>query len=149
MNKIEKLKATGEVLIQKTKADGSMETIKHHNLVVTDGLEWIASRMVDAGSPDQMSHMAIGTGTADPVAGDTQLGTQVHRNALDSQSVSGRVVTYVAEFLAGDGVGAITEAGIFNAASNGTMLCRTEFPVVTKESGDSITITWSVTIGAA
>jgi hypothetical protein len=55
-------------------------------------------------------------------------------------------VTYVATFPAGTGTGAVTEAGIFNASSSGTMLCRTVFPVVNKQSGDSMTITWTVTV---
>ena len=44
------------------------------------------------------------------------------------------------------GTGAVTEAGIFNAGSGGTMLCRTTFPAVNKASGDSIAITWVVTV---
>ena len=44
------------------------------------------------------------------------------------------------------GTGAITEAGIFNASSSGTMLCRTVFSVVNKGASDSMTITWTVTV---
>ena len=55
-------------------------------------------------------------------------------------------MTYVASFGAGDGTGAITEAGLFNAASGGDMLCRTTFSVVNKGSQDSMTITWEVTV---
>ena len=47
---------------------------------------------------------------------------------------------------AGEGTGALTEAGIFNASSSGTMLCRTEFSVVNKGASDSMTITWTVTV---
>jgi len=54
--------------------------------------------------------------------------------------------TYVATFGAGTGTGAVTEAGLFNAASGGTMLCRTVFPVVNKQSGDSMTVSWVVTV---
>ena len=44
---------------------------------------------------------------------------------------------------AGTGTGAVTEAGILNASSSGTLLCRTEFSVVNKGSADSMTITWT------
>ena len=47
---------------------------------------------------------------------------------------------------AGTGTGAITEAGILNASSSGTLLCRTVFSVVNKGSADAMTITWTVTV---
>ena len=115
------------------------------NLVVTDGKEYVASRMKDT-TKAAMSHMAIGTGSTAAAAGDAALGSQADRNALTSSVVSGAAVTYVATFAAGEGTGAITEAGLFNAASAGDMLCRTVFAVVNKGSSDSMTITWTVTV---
>ena len=93
-----------------------------------------------------MSHMAIGSGTTNPAAGDTALETELGRVSLTSTNVSGAVVTYVASFGATVGTGAVTEAAILNASSGGTMLCRTEFNVVNKGSADSMTITWTVTV---
>ena len=90
--------------------------------------------------------MGIGTGSTAAAAGDSALGSQADRNALTSTTVSGTAVTYLASFGAGEGTGAITEAGLFNAASAGDMLCRTVFAVVNKGSSDSMTITWTVTV---
>ena len=115
------------------------------NLVVTAGKGYVASRMKDA-SATAMSHMAIGSGTTNPAASDTALETELGRVALTSTTVSSAVVTYVATFAAGTGTGAVTEAGILNASSSGTLLCRTEFSVVNKGSSDSMTITWTVTV---
>jgi hypothetical protein len=115
------------------------------NLVVTAGKNYIASRIV-TGSTTVMSHMAIGTGNATPAVANTTLGTEAGRVALASFSASGNAVTATATFPAGTGTGAITEAGILNASSSGTMLCRTTFPVVNKAAGDSIAITWVVTV---
>jgi len=117
------------------------------NLVVTAGKGFVASRMIGT-SAGVMTHMAVGTGTTNPAAGDTALETQVgSRKAFTTSSaVSGAVVTYVCAFSAGEGTGALTEAGIFNASSSGTMLCRTEFNVVNKGASDSMTITWTVTV---
>ena len=115
------------------------------NLVVSAGKDFVASRIKDS-TTNAMSHMAIGTGTASPAAGNTALGSQAHRSALTSTTVSSNVVTYVASFGVGDGTGAITEAGLFNASSSGDMLCRTTFSVVNKGSQDSMTITWQVTV---
>ena len=115
------------------------------NLVVTAGKGYVASRMKDT-SATAMSHMAIGSGSTAANAADTALGNQLGRVALTSTTVSSAVVTYVATFAAGTGTGAVTEAGILNASSGGTMLCRTVFSVVNKGSADSMTITWTVTV---
>jgi hypothetical protein len=115
------------------------------NLVVTSGKGYVASRMKDA-SVTAMSHMAIGTGASAAAAGNTALGSEAERNSLTSTTVSGGTVTYTATFSAGEGTGAITEAGLLNASSGGTMLCRTVFAVVNKGAQDSMTITWSVTV---
>tara|TARA_R100000654_G_C2673613_1_gene126424 strand:+ start:351 stop:776 length:426 start_codon:yes stop_codon:yes gene_type:complete len=122
------------------------ETVQEvDNLVVTAGKGYVASRMKDA-SATAMSHMAIGSGSTAAAASQTALGTQLGRVSLTSTSVSGAVVTYVATFAAGTGTGAVTEAGLFNASSSGTMLCRTVFSVVNKGANDSMTITWTVTV---
>lgn len=115
------------------------------NLVVTAGKAYVASRMKNT-ADSAMSHMAIGSGTTAAAAGQTALVTELGRVSLTSSTVSSNVITYVASFAAGTGTGAVTEAGILNASSNGTMLCRTVFSVVNKGSADSMTITWTVTV---
>lgn len=115
------------------------------NLVVTTGKGYVASRMKDA-TATAMSHMAIGTGSTAAAASDSALGTEAGRVTLTSTTVSANEVEYVATFGAGTGTGAITEAGILNASSSGTLLCRTVFSVVNKGSADAMTITWTVTV---
>ena len=115
------------------------------NLVVTAGKNLVASRLVGTSS-DVMSHMAIGSGTTAAAAGNTALGTELGRVSLTSGTASSAVVTYVATFAAGTGTGAVTEAGLLNASSGGTMLCRTVFSVVNKGANDSMTVTWTVTV---
>ena len=115
------------------------------NLVVTTGKNLVASRLVGT-TPAVMSHMAIGSGTTAAAAGNTALGTELGRVSLTSGSASSAVVTYVATFAAGTGTGAVTEAGLLNASSGGTMLARTVFSVVNKGANDSMTVTWTVTV---
>ena len=114
------------------------------NLVVTAGKNYVADRMKN--NSTVMSHMAIGTGSTAAAAGDTALGNQTARTALTSTTVTDNEIVYVDTFAAGTGTGAITEAGIFNASSGGTMLCRTVFSVVNKGASDAMTITWTVTV---
>ena len=115
------------------------------NLVVTAGKGYVASRMKDA-TATAMSHMAVGTGSTAAAASDTALGSELDRNALTRTTVTNNEVAYVCTYAAGDATGAITEAGLFNASSSGTMLCRTVFSVVNKGASDAMTITWTVTV---
>ncbi len=144
------IKITGQVHIVLRDRLGNIkdeETIK--NLVVSTGKYHIADQMSDQGQAAQ-SHMAIGTGTTAAAAVDTALETELDRNALTSKTQGSgsdaNKVTYIGDWAAGDGTGAITEAGIFNSASAGDMLCRSVFAVKNKGAGDSLTMTWVLTI---
>ena len=140
------VKATGQVSIDIFGPNGELKEKAYiPNLVVAVGRAYIASRMKDDSST-AMSHMAVGTGAVAADAADTTLGTEANRQLLSSTVVASNVVTYTANYAAGQGTGALTEAGIFNASSAGTMLCRTVFDVINKAADDSMTITWTVTL---
>ena len=142
----EGLKLTGNV-----KFEMNGELVREvPNLVTTAGKGFVAASMLKttSNSPAAMTHMELGTGTTNPAAGDTTLETIVSgsRTAVATPSVSGAVVTYVCTFAAGTGTGALTEAGILNASSGGTLLCRTEFAVINKGANDAMTVTWTITV---
>lgn len=146
---IDGLKARGTLDITVRGPDGTIKDEKKiKNLIVDDGLEYIASRMTGT-SENVMSHMAVGTGSTAAAGADTALGNEVDRNALTSTTVTSNAIAYVCSWAAGDGTGALTEAGLFNAVSSGTMLCRTVFGTVTKGASDSMTITWTITVSAS
>jgi len=115
------------------------------NLVVTAGKNHVTSRMKDSTSAVK-SHMAAGTGSVTAHASNTSLGAEIARVALSSSVASGNSITYIATFPAGTATGALTESGILNSASGGTMLCRTNFAAVNKGSGDQMSITWVVQV---
>jgi len=143
------IKIVGDLRVVLKDSEGKIKEEREiNNLVVSTGLAFIASRMKDT-TDDAMSYMGVGTSTTAAAAGDTTLGTEIDRNALTSTTVSSNTITYVADWAAGDGTGAITEAGLFNAASAGTMLARTVFDVINKAANDSLSITWTVTLSAS
>jgi hypothetical protein len=143
------IKAVGKLNVVLRDNDGNVkESFDVENLVVTSGLGFIVSRMKDT-TATAMSHMAIGSGTSAAAAGNTALGTELGRVTLTSTTVNSNTIVYVAAFGAGVGTGAVTEAGVFNAGSAGTMLCRTVFAVVNKAALDSMQITWTITLTAA
>lgn len=149
----ELIKATGKVKIVLHDENGVVrEEREIDNLVVSVGKAYITSRMIGTSS-NVMSHMEVGTDGTAAAAGNTGLGTAVvgSRTSLTSStqvtsSTTNDSVQYVCTFPAGTGTGALVEAGIFNASSGGTMLCRTVFSVVNKGASDAMTITWTVTL---
>ena len=143
------LKLRGDVALVLRDKDGNVkDERKIENLIVDTGLNFICDRMKD--DETAMTHMALGSGSTAAAAGDTTLGSQLgSREALDSSTVTNNQIVYVASFEAGDATGAVTEAGIFNASSSGTMLCRTVFAVVNKQSDDTLTVNWTITLTAS
>lgn len=141
------LSVKGQLDIKVHDAAGNLKhSVTVPNLVVSTGRNHLASLLANQ-SPTVMSHMAIGTGTNIAAVGDTTLQTQLTRVSLTSTSRTNNSVTYVATFGTGAGTdGLITEAGIFNAGTGGTMLCRSVFGVVTKTVDDTLTISWTVSI---
>jgi len=140
------LKLKGRLDIVVTSEDGVVKQKESvENLVVTSGKNFVASRMAGTSS-SVMSHMAIGTGSTAAAVGNTTLGSESARVALTSTTVTDNDVVYVATFPANtpSSATAVTEAAIFNASTNGTMLCRTVFSVINKSASDSLTVTWTV-----
>lgn len=142
---IEEPNYVANVAIELRGPDGTLKQFEEiHNLIPTVGKEAIA-KLLKEGTV-RPTHMAIGTGTEAAAAGDTKLKTELDRNAAAETTVSGKVFTMKAEWAAGDGTGAITEAGMLSAASEGTLFTRAVFSVVNKGAEDTLTITWTITV---
>lgn len=142
----DQIKATGSLTITLV---GPNKDIKRQitvpNIVVTAGKNLMASRLMGTSS-NVMSHMAVGTSNVNLAAANTTLATELARVTLTSSVNTTNSVVYSATFGEGVGTGALVEAGILNSVTAGTLLCRTIFPVITKESNDVLTINWTVTI---
>ena len=122
-----------------------------HNTVTELGDAHVADAMSDQGE-GALGYMAVGTGSGQGAA-DVGLATSLDRNALTSttQGAGGddNDVIFVGTWVAGDGTGAITEAGIFLGDNNTSMNYYADFGVVTKAAADDLVITWTVTYGAS
>jgi len=117
------------------------------NLTVNVGFDEVCHMMGDPDyRPPQFNYCAIGTGTVGPVAGDTILGTELSRVQGGFTQTSVTVWKNDATFGAGTGTGAITESGMFDASSGGTMLCRQTFAVINKGGSDTLVVTWQYTL---
>ena len=117
--------------------------LETENTVTTAGRNGMAAQLLATPNLSVFSQMAVGTGT--PSA--TALGGEIARVAFTSKTVSANVCTVVANYAAGIGTGTITEAGTFDAATAGNMWTSASFGAVTKASGDTLQITWTLTVG--
>lgn len=129
--------------------DGKIKD-RSSNIVVTVGKYHIAAELADPGGQNSMSHMEIGTGTTPQDVADTTLETPLSRLPFDSKTqgtgTEANRVIYTTAWAPGVGTGIITEAGMFNASSGGTMMARTTFGAKDKGASDSLTITWTIII---
>lgn len=142
----DKVKLVGSIDFKLLDKYGNLiQRIHKDNLVVTTGLALLLSRL--GGSGNALTHMGIGSGTTAPTLANTDLETSVVRRVFDTPggSLSGTSITFYCLFPAGTGTGTITEAGLFNAVSGGTMFSRIVFDPITKSASLSLAASWTIT----
>ena len=142
------LRLRGAVELRLYRANGEIIVRRKDNLIVDVGFDFIADVIgLSSGRPGAMSHIAVGTGVVAAAAGDTVLGAELARKAAAYAHTAGtKVFTFETTFDPGEATGAITEAGVFNAATAGTMLDRVVFAVINKGSDDTLTQKFTFTM---
>ena len=144
----ETMQLQGAMTLIVRRASGDIETVHKDNIIVNVGFDFIADAIGKSASrPSVMGFIALGTGTTAAAASQSALVSELDRNAAAyAHTVGTKAFSFTADFPAGDGTGAITEAGVFNAASGGIMLDRVVFPVVNKGADDSLTEVFTFTM---
>lgn len=117
------------------------------NVIVTVGKDFLAAWLAAASQAGAfMEHVGLGTGVTAANASDTDLETPLATRIVGSLSSATNVWTNVASFGPGVNTGAITEAALFSQNSGGTMFARQVFAVINKDVGDTLQVTWQVTL---
>jgi len=128
------------------------KTAKVANLITNAGFALIAGRINGSGTPAAATYIAVGTGTTAANVADTTLETETAASGLSRANGSVSLVTttvtndtaqIVVTFTV-TGTVAVTESGVLNAASTGTLLCRQVFSAINVVNGDSLQITWKI-----
>jgi hypothetical protein len=147
----EEIKALGTVSFELTDEFGNVKDSGSTNLIVNTGLSYITGRILN-NIITPVGYMALGTGTTAASLLDTGLeiplglraaltaASQVTTNVLNDS------VQYTCAFAAGVATGGITEAALYNAETEGTMIARTVFPIINKGPLDVLAIVWKITI---
>ena len=122
------------------------------NLITNAGFALVAGRLNGSGAPAAATYIAVGTGTNAASVSDTTLQTETATSGLSRANGSVSLVTttvandtaQVTNTFSVSGSVAVTESGVLNAASTGTLLCRQVFSAINVVNGDSLAITWKI-----
>jgi len=143
----DEIKLNGHISIRHIRDGEVIDTREVKNLIVDSGKALIITGLC-SGISTQFTYIGVGTGTTAAVTGNTTLEIEVP--AISRAAITATSSTNVASFIATwNNVSTsknITEAGIFNASSSGTMLSRQVFDPVILAATDSLAITWTITL---
>ena len=145
----DKFGLSGRLRIDHVRNGEYLNQIDKTNTIMDVGKSAVVSMIgSDISSAVAFDFVSIGTSGIAAAATQTILGSeQVRVLTTASQQTSGTTGD-TARFIGSFGISgtlAIQEAGIFNAASAGSMLARTTFSALNVVSGDAINATWDVT----
>jgi len=140
------------------KVGNLIESVETPNVVTNTGFTEVAALFGTntAGSYTAFNYIGVGTGTTAATYTNTQLVAEITDSGLARAAV-GTYNTLVTSAVANDtaqfqhqfsvtSAQAVTESAIFNASSVGTCLCRQTFSPINVASGDTLQITWKVTV---
>ncbi len=143
------MKVKGIVTYTLRGPDGNVKDVRVvPNLITNAGFDFICKVMGDTATQPASAHwIAIGTGATAAAVTDTTLQTENARQTSTFAHTTGtKIYTEDTTFAAGTGTGAITESGMLNASSVGTLLNRQTFAVINKAAADTLQVTWQITL---
>ena len=152
LNKSDKTGVIGKVKFEFRNVDtGKVEVIEVDNLVTTAGKTSIASRLRGSTTLGTITYCAVGTDATAPDVADTVLGTEIGRKLVSVRTSASNVATFQTFYQTSEANGTLAEAGLFGdlatgVADSGTLFCHTAISK-TKTSSETLTISWTVTIG--
>ena len=123
--------------------------LRFSNLITNAGKAAVASRLNGDGSEAVFTYIALGTGTTAAAATDTTLETELTTLGLSrAAGTVSRETTTVANDTAvvthtwtATGSASVTESGVLNASSGGTLLNRKVFSAISLNNTDGLKIT--------
>jgi len=143
---------------------GSMKgELNFSNLITNAGLAELSSLINGTTSPASFDFLGIGTGTTAANATDTALVTEINQDGNPTFSTRGAAgaasrttttvtndtATIIRTFTIGAFTPAITEVGLFNAATSGSLFARKVFTAVNLVENDNLQVTYNISSASA
>ena len=142
----DKFKIHGSMQLTLERADGSIQVVRKDNMIVNAGFDFIADSIArTSGRPAVMSHIGVGESDDGTTESQTALIDPLtpRQSATYEHTAGTKSFTISATFNPGVCTGAITEAGVFNALTGGTMLDRVVFSVINKGADDTLRVVFT------
>ena len=121
------------------------------NTVVTAGRRWVLENIYSGGaaSAQVLSHLAVGTSTTAPATGDTALGSEVTRLAVNNfttSNLTSNPPSWRAEcsFATNQANTTLGEFGLFNSSAAGTLFGRVTFNTIDKTTSNTLSISYHI-----
>lgn len=132
--------------------DGNkLKEMNFENLLVTVGRSWVLGQLesVNMVTSQNISYLAIGSGTQAPTTGDTSLNNEVTRLSIGTFATTGltqnppswQAQVSFATNLANT---TLAEVGLFNSSSGGTMLAHATFASFVKATSNTLNISYTI-----
>lgn len=121
------------------------------NTVVNAGLNWLRGHMGDSGT-DRAKYIGLSSAAAAPAAGDTDLGATVYTDSGLERAAgtyaAGATGTYTVTktFTATANDKTVASAGLYYVSAGAGLFAGVAITPATLQSGDTLTITWTVTL---
>lgn len=145
------------VLLKRAGSDTWETIVKNkHNLLTNGGRDFFHAQVYTNNSAGTQggNYIAVTTDTGAPAAGDTSLTSEITTNGLGralattrTHSAGTNTTNLAITFTASGTHTAVQKSGLFNASSSGTMTHENTFTPVTLASGDSLQVSWTLTLG--
>lgn len=151
----EKLKLRGEFTIEIKDKDGKLKDKRVvKNTITNAGIAEVANLIGGVSTPTAFTYLALGIGTTAAAITDTILESEITdtglaRHAATMSRVTTNVTndtTQLAYTWTATGVKVVTECGVLNAASVGTLLGRQVFGAISTVSTDQIAVTYKIIV---
>lgn len=115
-------------------------------LVTDAGVAYLVDALQNLVEPENLKFHASGTGTTAESVAQTALVTEVATRATGTTTEAAANIYRSVGTVSYSGTFAITEHGLFSAASVGTLFDRSVFAAINVVSGDSIEFTYDLTV---
>lgn len=151
MNDVIQLRGQLEITLRNAFNNEIVDKVIVKNTVVTSGRRWVLQQLesTDHSTGQNISHMAVGTGTTAPATADTGLGSETTRVAINSfttSNLTSNPPSWRAEcsYATNQANTTLGEVGLFNSSSAGTMLARATFSTINKTTSNTLSISYTI-----
>jgi len=151
MNTLVKTHGTVSITLRDVRSNTSV-THTSHNIVTALGLAEVV-KAFHGDAFDFPTHIALGEGDTAATAADTDLEDEIVgfrqtvTTSIETSTFAGDTIQFSAVFGVDDANGTLTEVGLFDDVTAGTLFARSVFSPIVKTDSLEATITWRIRIG--